>query len=153
MPRPSPEQQALAIMAGDWLGVEHVYPSPFDITGGPAIGRVHNRLALDGFVIVQDYEQERNGAVNFRGHGIFHWDSLAHEYVLYWFDSFGMPPTHYRGALHAGVLELTSPQGAGFSRAVFDFSRAVGSVYQYRLEVSIDGREWSVFSDGTYTRQ
>ncbi|HEY3290140.1 MAG TPA: DUF1579 family protein [Anaerolineae bacterium] len=151
MPRPLPEQQALAIRAGDWVGKEHVHPSPFDIAGGPAIGRTRNKLALDGFAILHDYEQERNGAVHFRAHGIFHWDSLAHQYVLYWFDSFGMPPSMFRGTLQSGVLLLTCPQGTGFSRVMFDFSRA--GTYQYRLEVSVDGREWSTFTDGVYTKQ
>lgn len=64
MPRPSSEHKALDMLVGDWLGEEKIYPSPFDPVGGMATGRTHNQLALDGFAIVQDYEQERNGAVN-----------------------------------------------------------------------------------------
>lgn len=150
MPRPSPDQQALGILAGDWLGKEHIHPSPFDIAGGPAIGRVHNRLALDGFAIVQDYEQERNGRANFYGHGIFQWDILTHQYVLYWFDSYGLPPSAYRGTLKDGVMQLTASQGTGFSRVTFDFSHA--GAYQYHMEVSTDGTEWVTFTDGAYTR-
>lgn len=151
MPRPAPEQQALGILVGDWLGREHVHPSPFDIKGGPAVARVRNRLALDGFAVVQDYEQERGGRISLRGHGVFQWDVLARQVALYWFDSYGMPPSIYRGALNDGVLQLTLPQGTGFSRATYDFTRP--GAYTYRLEVSLEGKEWYPFTDGTFEKQ
>src|SRR4051812_34594932 len=113
MSRPSLEQHSLAILTGEWLGQEHIHPSPFDPIGGPAIGRVHNRAALNGFAIVQDYEQERNGAVNFHGHGIFRWDVDGQCYSLYWFDSRGLRPVEYRGGLQGQVLSLTAAQGPG----------------------------------------
>ncbi len=151
MPRPSPEQQALSIMAGDWLGKEQVQPSPFDIAGGTAIGHVHNCLGLDGFIIVHDYVQERNGKVSLCAHAIVQWDTLAKQAVMYWFDSFGMPPTTFRGMLKDNILTLITPQGTGFSRITYDFSKP-GS-YTYRMEVSIDGTEWYPFTSGDYTRQ
>lgn len=151
MPHPSPEQENLSIIAGDWLGQEHIHPSPFDPVGGPAVGRVRNRVALDGFAIIHDYEQERNGIVNFQGHGIFRWDGDEECYILYWFDSLGQRPVEYRGGLHNGVLSLTAPQGQGFSRAVFDFSDE--KRYHYRQEVSPDGDQWFVFMEGEYNRQ
>ena len=54
---------------------ERLYPSPWDPTGGPAVGHIENRAALDGFAVVHDYEHERNGSVTYRGHGIFTWDA------------------------------------------------------------------------------
>lgn len=149
MPQLTPEHQALALLAGTWLGAEHIYPSPFDSVGGAAVGRVQNRIALDGFAVIQEYEQERNGSVNFRGHGIFRWDSA--QYVLYWFDSLGLPPREYRGTLEGQVLALTAAHHQGFSRATFDFVAA--DRYLYRLEVSPDGEQWFVFTEGTYQRQ
>ncbi len=151
MPHPSPEQQLLSILLGNWRGQEHIHPSPFDPVGGPAVGRIHNCLALDGFAVIQDYEQERNGIVNFRGHGVFRWDSDEDCYILYWFDSLGQRPVEYRGGLRAGVLSLTAIQGQGFSRAVFDFSDETR--YHYRMEVSPDGEQWFVFTEGEYERQ
>jgi hypothetical protein len=118
MPRPSREQEDLSILVGDWLGQEQLHPSPFDPVGGPAVGRVYNWLALDGFAVIQDYEQERKGAVNFRGHGIFRWAAADKCYALCWFDSFGLPPATFRGALQHKVLTLTAPQPPGFARAV-----------------------------------
>jgi hypothetical protein len=151
MPRPSPEQQALEIMTGDWLGDEHIQPGPFDPVGGPAIGRTRNRMALDGFAIIQDYEQERNGATNFRGHGVFRWDAAESCYMLHWFDSMGFPPSTYRGTLINKVLTLMAPKGEGKVRATWDFSTP-GRI-QYKQEVSPDGAKWFVFMEGEYARQ
>jgi hypothetical protein len=151
MPHPSSEQQALDLLIGNWLGQEKLYPSPFDPQGGAAIGRVRNYAALDGFAVIQDYEQERNGRVNFRGHGVFRWDVLEKCYLLHWFDSFGQAPVEYRGSLQGRILTLTSLIPGGFGRAIFDFTEP--DFYQYRLEVSPDGQNWSVFTEGNYRRQ
>lgn len=151
MPRPSPEQQALAIMIGNWIGDEHIHPGPLDPVGGPAVGRTRNQTALDGFVIIQDYEQERNGAINFRGHGVFRWDGAEGSYMLHWFDSMGFPPATYRGALNDKVLTMAAPQGEGKVRATWDFSTP-GRIH-YRQEVSPDGAKWFVFMEGEYARQ
>jgi hypothetical protein len=150
MPQLLPQNQALTIIAGTWIGHEQIHPSPFDPAGGPAVGRVINRVALDGFAVIQDYEQERNGKVNFRGHGIFRWDRGDSCYKLHWFDSAGQAPVEYQGSLEAGVLILTAPQGPGFARASFDFSQ--DGKYLYRMEVSPDGNQWFVFMDGEYQR-
>jgi hypothetical protein len=75
MPKPGPEHKQIAKLAGK-LGRrgEARAPSPFDAKGGTAKARVTNRLALDGFIVTQDYEQERDGKVSFRGHGVFGFD-------------------------------------------------------------------------------
>jgi hypothetical protein len=151
MPKPSPEQNALSILVGEWAGEEQILPGPFDPVGGPALGRAHNRLALDGFAVMHDYEQERRGAVNFRGHGVFRWDLRENCYLLHWFDSLGFAPSTFRGALENGTLTLTSRQEQGFTRAVYDLSQP--GRYAYRQEVSPDGDKWLPFMTGEYRRQ
>jgi hypothetical protein len=71
--------------------------------------------------------------------------------MLHWFDSFGLPPVDYRGALQDKILTLTAPQPQGFARATFDFSQ--DGQYEYRMEMSPDGNQWLVFVDGEYRRQ
>ena len=63
MPKPGPAQQQLARLAGNWSGEEKLLPSPWDPKGGIATGKAANRLALDGWIVVQDYEQARGGQV------------------------------------------------------------------------------------------
>lgn len=151
MPVPSAAHRALAFLEGLWIGQEKIHPSPFVPSGSEAVGRVHNRRALDGFAIIQDYEQETNGVVNFRGHGVFRWDADKNSYVLHWFDSFGLPPSEYSGTLVDRVLRLTAPTQQGFARATFDFSHP--GHYHYLLEVSPDGQKWIPSIEGQYDFQ
>ena len=151
MPVPSPAHHALKILEGTWIGEEQMHPSPFVPSGASAMGRVVNRIALDGFAVIQDYEQENDGKVNFRGHGIFRWDAAKSAYVLHWFDSFGLPPTEYVGSLDDKVFTLTSAIQDGFARATFDFSHH--GHYHYLLEVSPDGAAWQPSMEGRYDRQ
>jgi len=150
MPKPGEPHIKLKLLAGEWNGEEQIKPSPFDPKGGVAIGQVKNRLALDGFVVIQDYEQERDGRVNFHGHGIFTWDQTEQCYVLYWFDSMGMPPDRFKGSFENKVLTLVNKGMQGHFRAVFDFNLESG--YLYRMDVSPDGTNWSNFIEGKYTR-
>jgi len=82
MPAPTAADNALIILEGTWIGQEKVHPSPIVPGGATATGRVINRLALDGFAVIQDYEQETGGKVNFKGHGVFRWDAEWQTYVL-----------------------------------------------------------------------
>lgn len=102
MPKPADAHRKLERVVGRWTGEEKLFPSPWDPKGGTASSRVENRLALDGFAIVQDYEQERNGKICFRGHGVLRWEAQQQCYEMYWFDSMGMPPNIFRGNTSAG---------------------------------------------------
>jgi hypothetical protein len=150
MPRPTAEHRVLERLAGEWIGTETLHPSPFDPGGGTAVGRVVNRPSLDGFALVQDYEQERGGRVTFRGHGVFRYDVEAREYVLHWFDSTGMRPDTFRGGFHEDTLTLTTQGPMGHIRASWNLRDADAIVY--RMHVSGDGTSWEPFMEGTYTR-
>jgi hypothetical protein len=150
MPKPGPAHEKLKRLVGEWTGSEHLKPSPWDPVGGDAVGRVNNRLALDGFAVVQDYEQERLGAIGFRGHGVFRWDEAEKQYLLYWFDSTGQSPGIFRGTFDDDILSLESSNVVGHARATFDFGTA--DAYRYRMEVSPDAEVWYPFMEGTYRR-
>ena len=149
MPLPTDAHRKLQKLVGSWTGEERMRPSPWDPAGGIAIGRVRNVSALDGFAVVQDYEQERGGRVTFRGHGIFWWDASSSAYVLHWFDSMGQAPNEFRGTFDAGVLSLVSYGVQGNARAVWDFRQPGG--YLYRLEMSPDGVVWQALMEASYT--
>lgn len=150
MPKVTDAHRKLDVLVGSWTGEERISPSPFDPQGGTAIGRVQNRAALDGFAVVQDYEQERGGKVTFRGHGIFRFDGMQNTYVMHWFDSMGMPPGEYRGTFDGNVLMLLSTTPFGQSRATFDF-REKGR-YVFKMDVSPDGANWHPFMEGSYQK-
>ena len=82
MPKASDGHRKLEKIAGRWEGEETMYPSPWDPKGGKAIGRINSRVALNGFALINDYEQERDGAITFTGHGVFTYDPKADVYSL-----------------------------------------------------------------------
>jgi hypothetical protein len=151
MPQPTEAHRRLERIAGTWVGEEKIHPTPWDPAGGAAVGRAQNRVALDGFALVQDYEQERDGRVNFRGHGVMRWDPARQHYAMHWFDSSGVPPSEFRGQFDGDVLTLTCAAPQGHSRAVWDFREP--DAYHFRMEVSPDGNQWTPFMEGRYARQ
>ena len=151
MPKPSPEQRKLERLAGRWEGEEKVHPSPWGPTGGTAVGRVENRMAVDGFALLQDYEQDRGHPGLFRGHGVFHYDAASGEYVLQWIDNSGMPGSMYRGTFEGDVLTMTTRSPAGSGRATWTLDGA--DAYRYLMEVSPDGVTWHPFLEATYRRR
>ena len=150
MPKPSDAHRQLEKFVGNWIGEEKTMPSPWDPQGGSARASVINRLALDGFVVVQDYEQERNRAVVFRGHGVFSYDANQQCYLMHWWDSMGMPPNVFKGNFDGQIVTLTSDDGPMKSRATFNLG---DNHYSFRMEVSQDGTNWMTFMEGTYARQ
>ena len=151
MPKPTEAHKKLERLTGKWKGEEKMYPSPWDPNGGMAVGRVNNRPALDGFTVVQDYEQERNGAVSFRGHGVFSYNAMQQCYVLHWWDTMGMPPNEFKGTIEGNILTMTDKNSQGLNRAVFDL-RQEGK-YNFKMEVSQDGKQWHTFMEGNYNRE
>src|SRR5215831_3482400 len=91
MPKPTDEHLRLQKLVGEWEGTETLSPSPWG-PGGKATGRSSIRSDLDGFFVIQDYVEEKDGRVVFRGHGVFGWDAGDKKYIWYWVDSMGSVP-------------------------------------------------------------
>ena len=151
MPKPTEAHRKLAALAGRWKGQEKMFPSPWDPKGGMAVGHCDNRLTVDGFLIAHDYAQERNGAVNFHGHGVFSYDAGEKCYVLHWWDSMGIPPNVFKGDFEGGTLRLLCRNVQGTSRGTWEFPDA--NHYRFRMEVSPDGQQWMTMIEGDYTRE
>jgi hypothetical protein len=150
MPKPGAAHTKLEALAGQWTGEEVIMPSPMDPTGGPANAKIDNRFVLGGFVLVQDYVQERSGQVNFEGHAVIGYDAGTDTYVMDWWDTFGMGRSEYRGKWSGSTLTLESATPMGRSRATYDLSQP--DAYEFSMEVSLDGNNWATFMKGSYRR-
>ena len=87
-PKPLDEHRRLAAFAGEWSGEETVFPSRW-VAGGPALSQVSARLGLNGFCLIQDTLQTRDGKETFATHGVFTFDREDGRYKLFWHDSLG----------------------------------------------------------------
>ncbi len=151
MPRVQEQHEKLKALAGTWSGAETMHPSPWDPKGGTATGKIESRIDLDGFFLVSDYVQERNGQVSYRGHGVYGWDPMEQSYVMFWFDSIGTPPSAARGRFHGNTLTLEHRTPMGHSRYVYTLER--DGRYSFRIEHSQDAKSWVCFMEGDYSRK
>lgn len=152
MPKATEQHRRLHALVGEWIGEETLSPSPWG-PGGPAVGKTTCRLDLDGFYVIQDYVEEKDGKVVFRGHGIFGYDAQSSEYCWYWIDSMGfVPAAPSRGRWDGDTLTFhsASPQGQG--RYTYRFA-ADGS-YHFKIENSFDGgKSFVQLMEGTYRKK
>jgi len=150
MPEPGENHRRLNQLAGRWSGQEKMHPSPWDPKGGMATARCDNKVAVDGFLITHEYEQERNGVVNFRGHGVFTYDANEKCYVMHWWDSMGMGANIFKGNFNGNTLQMTCPHCDFSTRATWEFPEA--NRYRFRMECSQDGKQWNTMVEGDYTK-
>ena len=150
MPEPAAGHRELEKIAGHWEGEETMYPSPWDPKGGTALGRLNARIALNGFALISDYEQERDGKRTFTGHGVFSYDPKTDTYTLVWVDCMGAPPEIFKGSFEEGVLKLAHGGPGMHVRLTYDVSEP--DCLRRSLEVSEDGREWKRFLEARSKR-
>jgi len=150
MPKPGPEHAKLMRFAGHWAGDEVLAPSPWG-PGGPASGATTMRVGLDGMALLQDYEETKDGAVVFHGHGVFVIDPHGSDVLWWWFDSMGFPPDGpARGRWDGDVLlfEKTTPMGEGRYRYEF-----FGDRYTFAMSNRFPGQsDFTEMMRGDYAR-
>jgi hypothetical protein len=151
MPKVGSEMKALTeLFAGTWRGDETLHPSEWDPTGGPAHGVWTVRPAADGFILLVDYDESRDGAVVYRGHGVHGWDTFTGGFHAYWFDNIGSMPKHaVRATLEGDVYSYTEVGPTGHSRFTYDLRNGG---FSFRIDRSPDGKTWAPMHEGTYTR-
>lgn len=152
MPTVSKEMARLTeLFAGTWRGEETLFPSEWDPKGGPAIGTWTVRAAVDGFALLVDYDEERDGKVVYRGHGVHGWDARERGFLVYWFDNIGvMQKAGNRATLDGDrytYTELSDPNGQ--SRFTYEWKEGV---FTFEIARSPDGKDWKPMHQGRYKR-
>lgn len=151
MPEPTEQHAKLSTRVGTWIGEETMHPSPWDPQGGTATGRIVSRLDIDGMFLISDYTQERDGVINFRGHGVYGFDPLTDRYTMYWFDSIGNDPGGpASGRWDGDTLMFERSSDRGRSRYVYEFEGP--DAYRFRIEMSADGERWTTWMDSRWRR-
>ena len=150
MPKPAPGHLRMEKLAGNWEGEEKMPPSRWDPKGGAAIGRRKSRLALNGFALISDYEQERGGVITFTGHGILCFDPKRDLYSLHWFDCMGSPPEVFLGRFDGD--RLTVARGGPGMHARLTYDLADPKRMLSKMEMSQDGIAWNMLFEGNYER-
>ena len=149
-PQPQEEHKRLAAFAGEWTGEEVVFPSRWD-KGGPATARVSARVDLNGFYLIQDTRQEREGRESFVTHGVFTYDREDRLYKLFWFDSLGYyPPAPASGGWQGQRLVLVRGSLRGNARHVYEIID--DNSYSMKIQYSPDAEGWADVLTGTYRR-
>src|SRR6202140_1948390 len=116
---PLEAHRKLAVFAGEWNGEETVFPSRWN-AGGPATSHVVARIDLNGFYLIQDTRQPRDGKESFATHGLFTYDREDRLYKLFWHDSLGYyPPSPASGGWSGKALILVRGSLRGNARHVY----------------------------------
>ncbi len=148
MPKPGPGHLRLERLAGQWEGEETMHPSPWDPKGGVALGRTKSRVALNGFALIGDYEQERDGVITFTGHSVMTYDPKEDLYSLYWFDCMGSPPEVFTGRFDGDVLTVGHGDPGMHARFTYDLSQP--RQMATKMEMSEDGSAWKTLFEARY---
>ena len=150
MPKPSPGHVRLEKLAGRWEGEETMYPSQWDPKGGTAVGRTTSRVVLNGFALIGEYEQERNGVITFSGHSVFTFEPGEQLYSLHWFDCLGTAPEMFTGRFEGDILTVAHGGPGMHARMTYDLTDA--NHLAMKMEMSQDGTSWKTLFDGRYHR-
>ncbi len=147
---PLPEHARLAAFAGEWSGEEVVFPSRW-IDGGPATSHTIARMDLNGFYLIQDGVQTRDGKRSFATHGIFTYDRDDRTYKLFWYDSLGYtPPSPASGGWVGNTLTLVRGSLRGNARHVYEIID--DNSYSLKIQFSPDAEGWADVLTGVYRR-
>lgn len=149
MPKPGHGHLKMEKLVGSWEGEETMHPSQWDPKGGTAVGRSTHRMALNGFALLYDYEQERDGVVTFTGHGVMTFDPKGERYTFHWFDCMGSPPEVFVGDFDGDILTLAHGGPGMHARMTYDLS--VSRQMRTKMEMSEDGATWNTLFEGRYS--
>jgi hypothetical protein len=135
MPKPTEEHRRLEKLAGKWTGEEKIHPTPWDPVGGPATSTWEAHVACDGFWLVADYVETRNGQVGYRGHGVYGYDRKERAWTMSWFDSMTESVGEKAiGRWDGDRLVFANKSPMGQSRYTYEFQGP--NKYRFQIESS-----------------
>jgi hypothetical protein len=151
IPKTGPQHARLLAFVGEWEGSEELTPSAWG-PGGAAFGRMSFRADLDGFVVIQNYIEQKDSHIIFRGHGVFTVDPQTNDILWYWFDSLGFPPDEpARGRFEGDVLTMNRVSVRGAARYTY---RITANSCEFSIENKFPGDvDFSLFMKGKYARK
>ena len=146
---PLEEHRKLAAFAGEWPAKRWCIPR-----AGSRRARhlaVKARIDLNGFYLIQDTVQMRDGKESFATHGVFTYDREDRLYKLFWHDSLGYyPPSPASGGWTGKTLILVRGSLRGNARHVYEV--VDDNTYTMKIQFSPDAEGWADVLTGTYRR-
>ena len=134
---------------GSWLGTVTVRPNPQVPDGMTAESRAETARELGGWFVLMKYEQTQPDGNVYQARGVIGYDGELSQYTLNWFDSEGWnPSTPALGQWDGDRIIFEQVTSMGHSRMIFDFSGDDG--YQFSMESSEDGQQWSRMMDESF---
>ncbi|WP_158601739.1 DUF1579 family protein [Solilutibacter pythonis] len=148
-PKAGPGHQRLRRFIGAWSGPERA-----NAGDAPAsTGHVRFQPDVEGLVLLQEYRQEVEGRIVFRGHGVMTIAPDSGDVLWWWFDSHDMPPltpAHGRWEGETLIFEHETPQLALRHRYAFDGADR----YRFSVEVRRPGETgFEPFLDADYRHE
>src|SRR3981189_3377953 len=149
-PTPLEEHRKLAAFAGEGSGEETVQPSRWT-AGGPATSHVVARIDLNGFYLIQDTRQMRDGKETFATHGGFTYDREDRHSKLFWHDSLCyFAPAPASGGWSGKTLILARGSLRGNARHVYEVID--DNTCSMKIQFSPDAEGWADVLTGVYRR-
>ena len=109
------------------------------------------RMDLNGFYLIQDSVQVRDGKESFATHGVFTYDREDRTYKLFWHDSLGYySPAPASGGWAAKSLILVRGSLRGNARHVYEI--VDDNTYNMKIQFSPDAEGWNDVLTGVYRR-
>jgi len=150
-PRPTEHHRKYQAFVGTWTGDETLHPMPWEPQKVKVTSKTVNRLDLDGFYLLIDHAQTRDGQISYRGHGVYGYDTAGQKYTMRWFDVMGCDPgAPAVGTWEGDTLRFQHSHVRGHSRYTYTFGKK--DQYTLLIEMLPDGKNRTPFLEGTYTR-
>ncbi|NKB86667.1 MAG: DUF1579 domain-containing protein [Acidobacteria bacterium] len=150
MPDVTDAHRELGRLEGNWEGQEKMHPSKWLPDGAMAVGRQDWKVDLGSFFLIGNVEQERDGVVTHRGHGVWGYDPDAEVYRMHWFESTGTPPQVFEGNFDGNTLVMADMTSS--TKVQLRYEVPDDNSFRTAMLMSDDGETWKPFMEGEYHR-